>query len=261
MRLVGLLLIVLLSACALPRPAVETAPRQEISGTLSGEMTLAGELELAGDLRIPRGSRVQIAPGTTIWVRPSESTKIDPEYLSPFTEILVHGELLVHGTPDAPVRFLTLPSIDPVAATDPLWAGLEIIGGATRLEHVRIERADIGVLVQQGLAEVNDTLFSVCRTGLSIQSGGDVSLSESRIEGGESGIFCWAGGVLSTDRSQVSGQDEEGLYLAEGCRVMASGLRLNANDRGLVAHRRSADGIHPVGNRLDFMPLRNGVRP
>lgn len=267
MRWFWLLLCLLPVACA-PPPVAEVPPaaeasstaRPELSGTVTGVRILRGELELAGDLRVPAGSRLLIEPGTTIWVRPSESTKIDPEYLSAQTEILVQGELEIRGSESEPVRFRALPSADPVEPGDPLWAGIELIGGRAHLEHLELERAETGVLVQGGTAEVNAARLVTCRTGLAVQAGGHLTLAKSSLNGGETGLFCWAGSSLNLSDSLIADQDEEGLYLANGCSSTLSDTLLRHNDRGLVAPGEVA-GLRFEDNRRDVLPLANGDLP
>ena len=99
----------------------------EISGVLSGKRVLEGQVIMVGDLLVPTGSSLIIRPGTTIVVRNSESTKIDPEFLSAQTELLVRGRLVIEGRPDALVSFIPE---ETVAAGEVAWAGI-ILDGAT----------------------------------------------------------------------------------------------------------------------------------
>ncbi len=117
-----------LAGCGLLRsaPAPEQTPGnvsvvREVAGVLAGETVLSGEVLLTGDVLVPRGSTLVIKPGTLVRIRPSESTKIDPEYLSSSTEILVRGRLLAEGTASAPIAFLPE---TPGSAGEVSWAGI-----------------------------------------------------------------------------------------------------------------------------------------
>ena len=84
-----LLSLLLLTACTPPQPGQPDSPPREISGVVNGDMQLSGRVVLAGDMLVPVGSRLTIAAGTVVTVRPSAATKIDPEFLSSQTELLV----------------------------------------------------------------------------------------------------------------------------------------------------------------------------
>ncbi len=64
-----------------------------------------GEVSVAGDILVPDGVTLTIKAGTRVRIASAESTKTDPEYMSPLTEITVRGALRVEGTDAAYVVF------------------------------------------------------------------------------------------------------------------------------------------------------------
>ena len=64
-----------------------------------------GEVRMEEDVLVAPGVTLTIAAGTRIVVQPADNTKIDPEYLSHQTELLIRGRLLVNGTDAGRVSF------------------------------------------------------------------------------------------------------------------------------------------------------------
>ena len=96
-------------------------PPQTVAGEVLTEDTLwQGEITLSDDLLVPSGVTLSIAPGTTIIINPAESTRIDPEYISHYSEIVVRGSLRVDGTALEPVSF----QLGKTGEGDDRWAGI-----------------------------------------------------------------------------------------------------------------------------------------
>ena len=85
------------------------AGRSAAATVLAGNTVWQGEVVLKEDLLVPRGVTLTVRAGTVVKVLASESTKTDPEFLSPLTEITVRGTIRVEGTAAAPVRRQPLP--------------------------------------------------------------------------------------------------------------------------------------------------------
>lgn len=264
MRLLLLCLFALLfGGCASPpEPALYApAPLPQLSGVVKGHLDISGEVVLVGDVRIPAGSSLRLAPGTLVWVRPAESTKIAPEYLSSLTEILVQGNFLIAGNSQRPVRFLPLKPLDPVAADMPLWAGIEFLSGASgTLSGFEMQRADVGVLVQQADVTVSGGRLTGCRHGLVLQDDARLSAERLTVEKGEVGLFCAGNGVLSIADSSFSQQDEEGLYFARQCRARMRQVVSRKNGVGLVAAGDFWPGLTILDNHLSHIQLQGGAQ-
>lgn len=255
-RLLPLLpLLLALAACvSAPAEPTATAAPMAIAGVLSGETLLAGEVVLAGDVLVPRGSTLIIRPGTTLHVRVAESTKIDPEYLSASTELLVRGSLRIEGTPQQPVRFL--PGAQP-EGVDVAWAGI-ILDGATdsRIAGVQIEGAETGILCIGASPEIRDSLLTGCRYGLALQ-GSSPSVLDNRIEKGEGGVFCWLESNPLLAGNRIADHAEEGIFVDRSSRPRLGRNTVTGNAIGLALYARdlSGDWTAIVGNGEDLRYL------
>jgi parallel beta-helix repeat protein len=229
----------LLAGClASPVAPVTPAEPRDIAGILRGETVLDGEILFSGDVLIPAGSTLTLRPGTRVRVKVSESTRIDPEYLSPATELLVRGTLNILGTPEAPVVFLATDAPASVADDDPLWAGIILDGAAGTLRHLQLSRAETGVLCLRSSPRVEASVFSECRYGLIAQKGSAPHLVDNRFENGEGGIFCWLGSHPVLEGNRIAGNAEEGVFVDATSRPTLTGNRISGNGIGLALYPR-----------------------
>lgn len=256
-RLLLLLLAFLPAACA-PLAPPPAAPVPEISGVVQGDLTLSGAYILTGDLLVPPGRTLTLAPGTTIRVRRAESSKIDPEYLSSATEILVRGTLVAAGTAGAPVVFT--PELAGEAG-DPAWAGIILDRAApSAIRHARIDRAEQGILAIAASPQIVANLLRNCRYGIVVQAPGSAEIRDNRIEAGEGGLFVLKGATPTITGNRISGHAEEGLYIDATSRPLLGRNEITANAVGLVLANRELPfergGI--AGNREELRILGGG---
>lgn len=240
----------LLTACG-PLLHREPVAVREISGVLTVDTRLEGEVLLIDDLLVPVGRTLTIAAGTTLRIRKSESTKIDPEYLSPATEILVRGALLAEGTSQAPIAFLPE---QPVAAGDVAWAGILLDRAApSSIRHCRIEAAEQGVLAIATSPELSNNLITGCRYGIVAQLGSAPKILDNRIESGEGGVFCWLGAKPYLKGNRITEQAEEGVFVDATSRPWLDRNTTTGNAIGLALYPRDLpfDPIGVSGNRED----------
>jgi hypothetical protein len=249
-RLLIFSLLVLLTACTATPPPVP--PQQELSGVISSDLTLSGEILLTGDLLILPGRTLTLQPGTMVRVRKAESTKIDPEYLSSFTEILVRGNLLAEGTADAPITFF--PEIVP-STGEIVWAGITLDHSpASSLRYICIEGAEQGVLVIASSPQVAENTISNCRYGLVVQGSGSAGIYNNQINAGEGGLFVLAGASPAIAGNRITAQVEEGLFVDAASAPRLGRNEISGNAIGLVLHNPmlpfDPDGIS--ANREDL---------
>jgi len=224
----SLLATLLLAACVVGAPH---APR-EYAGTLVGKTRWSGEVVIGDDVLIPAGSTLVIAPGTRVRVRPTQSTKIEPEQLSSATELLVRGRLESRGTPQEPVVFVIDGAFDaPVA-----WAGI-IADRAERLElsSTVVRRAEQGVWSVATPGRIVASRFEQCRYGLVFQYAADFAVRDSLVADGEAGVFCWLGATPRLDGNRIRGQAEEGVFIDAESAPRLSDNRIENNGVGLAA--------------------------
>jgi parallel beta-helix repeat protein len=245
-----LTLLILLAACTTALPPAP--PRQELAGVISSDLTLAGEILLTGDLLILPGRTLTLRPGTTVRIRSAESSKIDPEYLSSSTEILVRGRLQAEGTANAPISFLpeTKPSAGEIA-----WAGIILDRAAdSSIRHARIEGAEQGILVIAASPQLLENTIYNCRYGIVLQGAGSAAISNNQIDAGEGGLFVLAGARGDIAGNRISNQVEEGLFVDAGSSPRLGRNEISGNAIGLLLHNPGLaferSGIS--GNREDL---------
>ncbi len=234
-------LLTMLCAC-LPQPPAAAPPSESkkrvLSGVLIGTTVLSGEVEMAGDLLVPAGASLHILAGTTVYIRPAEGNKIDPEYLSPATELLVRGRVHIAGTEEAPVRFLRIGE----AAADPWWAGIILDGaGESSIAGAQIEGAETGILCLRSSPRLTGNRLQHCRYGIIAQQQSAPFISGNRITVGEGGIFCWHGSHPQLENNFILDLAEEGLFLDEDSRPLLGRNTISGCAIGIALYRRDID--------------------
>lgn len=187
----GLLCLVLVIGCgSLPAAAA----------VLTVDTVWSGTVTLNEDLLVPPGVTLTIKPGTVVRVVAAESTKTDPEYLSPLTEITVRGALKAEGSSAAPIRIGGVTSGMPGT-----WAGIMVDGGSARLGHCRIEDAETGLHLLAGQAELDSSTLTGNRYGLVAQGKESrVRLTGSSIRENDYGVSLFDGARLDEKGGQVA---------------------------------------------------------
>ncbi len=118
---------------------VAAADPSVVSGVLDGEHTWAGEVRVEGDVWVPPGARLVVASGTRIRFAEALSTRTDPVFWHPGTELAAAGTVEVRGTPQRPVVF--------GGEGGAAWGGLVAApGGWLILRNARILDAEEAVL-------------------------------------------------------------------------------------------------------------------
>jgi len=255
-----LLLTLLLFSPALAAAAEGKGDPVEVAGVLIGSHSWEGEIHLVGDVLIPAGSRLSIAPGTRVRVTPAEATRIDPEFLSSGTELLVRGSLEILGTAAAPVRFFASGRGD--ADDSYAWAGILLDQAfGSSVQGAVIEGAETGLLVIGCSPRIEGNRISASRYGIIVQAGGAPNILDNTVEEGEGGIFCWDGARPYLKGNRIRGQAEEGIYVDPWSRPWLDRNEVSGNDLGLVLGSRDlpADTTLVHGNRVDRLFL--GGRP
>jgi len=224
----------------------------QLAGTLAADQVLAGDYLLVADLQVPAGITLTIEAGSRIFVQPSDSTKIDPEFLSRETEILIRGNLYVEGTADAPVLFKPVTD-DPQAI---LWSGLQLVGaGDVQLQQLIVEQAEVGVLCIAASPTIKGLQVRRSRYGMLLHQQSAPQIFDSVFSAGEAGLFCWDQSAPRLQNSQILNQQEEGIYLGRGCRGVFVDNQISNTDRGVILPTgvSFAASNQVVDNRLDFV--------
>jgi Right handed beta helix region len=113
----------------------------EAEGVITSDTTWSGDVTVFSDVLVPEGVTLTIAPGTTVLFAYSDSSKIEPMFLSMGTELLVRGRLVVEGRKDSPVTFAPAPEdVDLKKPERGDWGGLIFDGEAASASVVKFAR-------------------------------------------------------------------------------------------------------------------------
>lgn len=152
-------------------------------GILTGDVEWSGVVRVSEDILVAPGAVLTVRPGTRVLFARALGTRTEPVFWSPGTELAVAGRLRVEGTPEAPVTFegdgeeagawggvVAAPGAEVVlhqAVVRGAQEGLLCVGARCRLEGVRVEAAEYGLVLGPG-SEVDATgvALSECRVGL-----------------------------------------------------------------------------------------------
>lgn len=177
------------------------------AATLTKDTLWQGEIRVEEDVLVPRGVTLTIRAGTKVRIVSSESTKTDPEYVSPLTEITVRGTLKVEGTEKAPVEFS---GVDAKAGS---WTGIVIDRGIAVLHSCRIRNADTALYIVDGNLAINASLIKENRYGVvAYGKDSEVRMEDSRVTENEYGVFTFQGAQLLSKGVVVAGNRKKDSY-------------------------------------------------
>jgi len=243
--------IVVAMLLAITAPSVLSADNAvlEYAGAYSGDMVWQGTVTMTADVLILKGGSLTIQAGTQVNVVPAEGTKIDPEYLSSQTELLIRGKLDIQGTSEAPVRFLIVATNDSEAIA---WSGITLDNAAeSHLLNLELERADIGVRCVESSPEITGAQIANCRYGIVAQQQSHPKILGSVLRGGEGGIFCLRGSNPYLLDNQITGHDEEAVFVDASSRPWIDRNTISGNSIGLALYPRDLpfDSVGVTDNR------------
>ena len=193
-------------------------PVQTVTGEVLTEDTLwQGEVTLSDDLLVPTGVTLTIAAGTIIIINPAESTRIDPEYISHYTEILVRGSLRAEGTVLQPISF----RLAKTGEGDDRWAGIIVDHGEAYLAGSEIRDAEAGLYVVNGTLEMDGSKLSGNRYGIVAQGEEtQVSIHNSLLSDNEYGLLTFGEVSLRTENLTFESIANKNVHKAESQTVM-----------------------------------------
>ncbi|MDA8432229.1 MAG: right-handed parallel beta-helix repeat-containing protein [Nitrospiraceae bacterium] len=174
---------------------------------ITSDTVWSGMVSVDEDVLIAAGATLRISPGTVITVTPSESTKTDPEYISPLTEITVRGSLISDGNKGAPVTFVAR------GGKKATWAGILVDGGKARLTSTTVRDAETGVYAMRGTIEMDGALLTKNHYGLAVQGReAAVRISSSDISGNDYGAVLMHGAKIAGEGCVVKGNEKKDLF-------------------------------------------------
>lgn len=183
-----------------------TAPAHAL--VLGKDTVWKGEISLTDDVVVPKGITLRILAGTVVRVAAAESTRTEPEYLSPLTEITVRGRLQVEGSEQQPVLLAG------VAGESVTWAGIIVDHGAAEISWCRISQAETGVTSLAGAVTLSSATLSGNRYGVVATGGRGVRLDRTNITENDYGLFSFEGSAVSTRDSRIDGNRKRDSFAA-----------------------------------------------
>jgi hypothetical protein len=233
----------------------------EYSGAYAQDLVWEGTVTMSGDVLILKGGSLTIRPGTQVNVLPAEGTKIDPEYLSAQTELLVRGRLEILGTKDAPVRFVLIERND---LEEIAWSGITLDSAAqSSILHAELERADIAIRVVASSPEIKGNRITRCRYGIVMQQQSHPEILDNKLSDGEGGLFCWKGSNPFLQGNTIQGHDEEAIFVDIDSRPRLGRNFVSGNAIGLALYPRdlALDAVSVTDNieNVRFLGHQGGV--
>lgn len=195
-----------------------------------------GEVKVSDDVLVPKGVTLTIRPGTIVKVVAAESTKTDPEYLSPLTEITIRGTLKVEGTVKAPVVFAG------EEKKTGSWAGILVDAGTAAMQFVRISSAETAVTLLDGSLQMKHASLRGNRYGLVLQGKKAVAtLENSTVSDNDYGTFIFHGAQMTTKATLIEKNRNKDSYVATP-KAFDPGVGLELPQEGPVS-RRYVDAV------------------
>lgn len=200
---------------------------------ITSDTTWSGTVSLAEDVLVPEGVTLTIEAGTSVRVTPSESTRTDPEFLSPLTELTVRGALVVRGKEGSQVAFYP----EGEGEVKYYWAGIILDGGRGTVRSAAVRGAETGITVINGSLSLIRSALTGNRYGLTaLGRDAAVRLESSRVSGNEYGVFLLNGARLESRDATVAKNSKRDRYSA-GARqgpAPAGGREAGNRDAGRV---------------------------
>ncbi len=198
----------LLLLAALPLRAGAGEPLQ---GPLPGLTVWSGQVRVDGDVWVPPGARLVIEAGTRVRFAEALSTKTDPVFWHPGTELAVGGELEVRGTPGSPVVF----------EGEGPWGGIVAApGGRAVLRHAVIRGAREALLCVGSRCDLGGVEVDGAAYGIVTGPGATVEAEDVRLTG--CGVGLLEAGAPGPDEVTVTAPADAGrLSVPAGARGVA----------------------------------------
>lgn len=159
-------------------------PETSTGAVIPPNTVWSGDITISEDVMVPPGVTLTIRPGSTVTVKRSESTKTDPEFISPLHEVMVRGRLLIQGTKEKPVL------LRGETTEKESWGGIILAdGGSLEAHHAVLRNAEAGISVFSGTAAIDRSIITDCRSGIVAASPlSSLNVADSSIIGNDYGV-------------------------------------------------------------------------
>jgi parallel beta-helix repeat protein len=168
-----------------------------VEGVVRQDTTWSGDVLVMSDVLVPDGVTLTIAPGTRVMFAASESTKIEPMFLSMQCELLVRGALIARGAKDRPILFMPAPEgLNDKKPARGDWGGVIFDGApASRsvLSHAELTMADSAIAAYGSSPTVTDCKVEDSKYGVVLMGGSAPRLTGCAVTGCEYGVVSGRG--------------------------------------------------------------------
>jgi hypothetical protein len=212
--LAGLCLALVFSMRVFGAEAPVPSPLQ-VEGAVTHDTTWKGRVLVAGDVLVPEGVTLTIAPDTDVMFMSSESSKIEPAFLSMQTEIMVRGRLVAEGEKDKEITFGPAP--EELGGKKPErgdWGGVIFDGPEStksKVTNARFTKADTALSFYGSSPDISACMVTDCRYGIVSMTGSTPSFAKCIITGNEFGVVSGAGGSPSFEKCNISNNEHDTL--------------------------------------------------
>lgn len=187
----------------------------EVEGVISGDAVWSGDVTVYSDVLVPEGVTLTILPGTDVVFAYSDSSKIEPMFLSMGTELLVRGRLVVAGEEERPVTFRPAPeSVDLKAPEKGDWGGLIFDGpaaSASRVSNARIVMAGSGISTFYSSPEITGCTVTDSEYGYAFMGESAPRLTGSTARGCGAGVLASHGAAPVIKDCVFEGNEQDYL--------------------------------------------------
>ena len=211
-------------------------PTGEYSGAYAGDLVWQGTVTMTADVLILEGGTLTVLPGTQVNVVSAEGTKIDPEYLSSQTELLIRGKIDIQGTTEEPVRFVI---VETNTTEEIAWSGITLDRAAESfIRNVELDRAETAIRCVESSPEIEAARIVNCRYGIVAQQQSHPKILGNVIADGEGGVFSLRGSNPYLLHNQITGHDEEAVFVDTTSRPWLDRNTISGNAIGLALYPR-----------------------
>jgi parallel beta-helix repeat protein len=235
-KIITYMVVILMAIASLSSASYAVDKVQDYSGSYSGDLVWQESVTMTADVLILKGATLTIRAGTQINIIPAEGTKIDPEYLSPLTELLVRGKLDIQGTSEAPVLFVIIESSE---TEEIAWSGITLDNAVeSYIQNAELERADTAIRCVKSSPEIIENRIANCRYGIVAQQQSHPKIIGNILVDGEGGIFSLRGSNPYLKNNQITGHDEEAVFVDADSRPWLDRNTISGNAIGLALYPR-----------------------
>lgn len=195
--------------------AVQGSGPLQVEGAVTHDTNWKGQVLVAGDVLVPEGTTLTIAPGTVVMFMSSESSKIEPAFLSMQTEIMVRGRLVAEGEKGKEITFGPAP--EELGGKKPErgdWGGVIFDGpesGKSRVANAVFAKADTALAFYGSSPDIAGCTVTDCRYGIVSMGGSTPRFEACSITGNEFGVVSGSGSSPSFKKCNISNNEHDFL--------------------------------------------------